>query len=132
MEIKFNDPRLEGLWSLIGSKVVFKKEDKQKRAYAFGRVTCEEIFNEDPIAYQLMSEIISKNANPKQIRVFQRHNPIFDGKVFQKIGDIQETLKEVENPVLIVNAGSKYAIILVDASYGIDVWVWDLRNSWIR
>ena len=119
------DNRLVGLWSLIGSSVVYEKEDAVKCTPDI--VTCNKIFSTDPIAYDVLSAIVKKNVNADKILVHQLHNGACNT---QRTSDIQKTLTEVTNPQLIAHAGSNFIVIVADASYGIDVWVWDLASCW--
>ena len=108
-----NDNRLEGLWSLIGAKVEFENDD-----YSLDHT----LFGTDPIAYDVLSAIIRKNVNANKILVHPLPNEALTS-------DIQEALAEVTNPLLIAHAGSNFIVLLADAPYGIDVWVWDLASD---
>jgi hypothetical protein len=119
------DDRLIGLWSLIGSSVVYEKEDAVKCTP--DTETCDKIFSTDSIAYDVLSAIVKKNVNAEKILVHQLHSGSCNT---QCIADIQKTLAEVNNPQLIAHAGSNFVVIIADASYGIDVWIWDLACSW--
>lgn len=117
------DNRLVGLWSLISSSIKFEAEDK-------GLTNCypdiyNKLFSTDPISYRVLSAIVKKNVNADQILVRKLRNK-FGQKQFTS--DIQETLGKVTNPKLIAEAGSNFIVIIADASYGIDVWVWDLTS----
>ena len=114
-----SDSRLVGLWRLIGSSVVYEKE-------CIPDIT-DKIFSTDPIAYDVLSAIVKKNVNADKILVHQLHNGACNT---QRTSDIQKTLAEVTNPQLIAHTGSNFIVIIADASYGIDVWVWDLANCW--
>ncbi len=116
-----SDTRLVGLWSLIGPKVVYEMIDAVNCAPDTTR--CDQIFGTDPIAYDVLYAIITKNVNADKILVHQLHN---GGLNKQSISDIQEAMTEVCNPQLIARAGSDFIVIISDATYGIDVWVWDL------
>ena len=120
-----SDNRLAGLWSLIGSSVVYEKEDAVKCTP--DTATCDKIFSTDSIAYDVLSAIVKKNVNADKILVHQLHNGACN---MQRTSDIQKTLAEVTNPQLIAHAGSNFIVIIADASYGIDVWVWDLTSCW--
>ena len=119
------DYRLAGLWSLIGTSIVYEKEDAKKCSPDTN--TCDKIFSTDPIAYDVLSAIVKKNVNADKILVHQLHNGACN---MQCTSDIQKTLAEVTNPQLIAHAGSNFIVIIADASYGIDVWVWDLASCW--
>ena len=108
-----NDNRLEGLWSLIGAKVEFEND---------GYSLDQTLFGTDPIAYDVLSAIIRKNVNANKILVHPLPNDALTS-------DIQEALAEVTNPLLIAHAGSNFIVLLSDAPYGIDVWVWDLASD---
>lgn len=54
-----SDNRLVGLWSLIGSSVVYEKEDEVKCSP--DTQTCDKAFSTDPIAYDVLSAIVKKN-----------------------------------------------------------------------
>lgn len=112
------DKRLLGLWSLIDSRVVYERKDAN-----LDTSTYHEVFSTDPIAYDVLSGIIKKNVNADKILV-HRSNKGASNR--QHTSDIQKTLAEVTNPQLIVHAGSHFCVIIADASYGIDVWVWNL------
>lgn len=119
------DARLVGLWSLIGPSVVYEKEDAVKCTPNTEK--CDQIFSTDPIAYDVLSAIVKKNANADKILVHQLHNGACNT---QRVSDIQKILAEVKNPQLIAHAGSDFVVIIADASHGIDVWVWDLTCCW--
>lgn len=119
------DNRLVGLWSLIGYSVVYENEDAVKCTP--DTTTCNKIFSTDPIAYDVLFAIVKRNVNADKILVHQLHNGACNK---QCISDIQKTLAEVTNPQLIAHAGSNFIVIIADASYGIDVWVWDLASCW--
>lgn len=116
-----SDNRLVGLWSLIGPSVVYEKEDAVKCAPDTN--TCNKIFSTDPIAYDVLSAIVKKNVNADKILVHQLHGGSCN---MQRMSDIQKILTEKANPVLIAHAGSDFIVVITDASYGIDIWVWDL------
>ncbi len=120
------DNRLSELWSIIGSSIVYEKEDEHKCNP--NTESCDEVFGKDVIAYDVMSAIVKKNAAADKILVHQLH----DGKscTTQSHLDIQKVLIKAENPELIVHAGSNFVVILADADYGLDVWIWDLRFTW--
>ncbi len=119
------DNRLIGLWSIIGASIVYENQDANKCSPDTN--ACDQIFGVDSISYDVLSGIIRKNANADKILVHQPHNGACNT---QKVSDIQKVLGQVKNPELIVHAGSNFAVILSDADYGMDVWVWDLRSSW--
>lgn len=117
------DSRLVGLWSLIGVNVVYEKEDA---VYCTpDTTTCNQIFSTDPIAYDVLSAIVKKNVNAEKILVHQLHNGACNT---QNISDVQKILCEASNPQLIAHAGSNFIVIIADATYGIDVWIWDLNS----
>ena len=120
-----SDTRLSGLWSLIGSSVVYEMEDAVKCSPDTS--ACDKVFSTDPIAYDVLSAIVKKNVNADKILVHQLHNGACNT---QKTSDIQKVLGEATNPQLIVHAGSNFAVIIADAMHGIDVWVWDLTSCW--
>ncbi len=119
------DNRLAGLWSLIGYSVVYEKEDAVKCTP--DTATCDKAFSSDPIAYDVLSAIVKRNVNADKILVHQLHNGAVNT---QRISDIQKTLAEATNPQLIAHAKSNFIVIIADASYGIDVWVWDLSSCY--
>ena len=100
------DPRLLGLWSIISSSIVYEKSE----------TACNEIWGSDPISYDLLAAMIRKNPCADKILVHQSDL------------EIMKVLSEVTNPELVLHAGSRFAIILADARYGMDVWVFELRN----
>lgn len=110
---------LTALWSLFGKSVVYERED------APDTKTCDRVFDTDPIAYDLLVAIARKNANADKVLVHQLHNGACNT---QSVSDVQKTLAEATNPQLIAHAGSDFVVVIADASYGIDVWVWDLKN----
>lgn len=119
------DTRLIGLWSLVGASIVYEKEDEHKCTP--DTAACNQIFGTDVIAYDVLSAIIKKNATSDKIKVRQLHNGACNT---QKTSDIQKVMGEVTNPELVVHAGSNFVVLLADAEYGLDVWVWDLRTTW--
>ena len=119
------DTRLIGLWSLVGASIVYEKEDEHKCAP--DTAACDQIFGTDVIAYDVLSAIIKKNATADKIKVHQLRSGEANT---QKTSDIQKVMGEVTNPELVVRAGSSFVVLLADAEYGLDVWVWDLRITW--
>ena len=119
------DPRLIGLWSLVGASIVYEMEDEYK--CPIDTEACNKVFGIDVIAYDVLSAIIKKKSNADKIKVHQLHNGACNR---QKTSDIQKVMEEVTNPELVVHAGSNFVVLLADADYGLDVWVWDLCSSW--
>ena len=119
------DTRLSGLWSLVGASIVYEKRDKYNHPLSIA--ACNQIFGTDVIAYDVLSAIIKKNATADKIKVRQLRSGEADT---QKTSDIQKVMGEVTNPELVVRAGSNFVVLLADAEYGLDVWVWDLRITW--
>ena len=119
------DTRLIGLWSLVGASIVYEKRDKHNRP--LDTAACDQIFGTDVIAYDVLSAIIKKNATADKIKVRQLRSGEDNT---QKTSDIQKVMGEVTNPELVVHAGSNFVVLLADAEYGLDVWVWDLRTTW--
>ena len=119
------DTRLIGLWSLVGASIVYEKRDKYNRP--LDTAACDQIFGTDVIAYDVLSAIIKKNATADKIKVRQLRSGEDNT---QKTSDIQKVMGEVTNPELVVHAGSNFVVLLADAEYGLDVWVWDLRTTW--
>ena len=115
------DNRLAGLWSIIGPSIVYEMKDETKSPIDYA--ACDQIFGTDVIAYDVLTAIIRKNANATKIKVNQLHN----GST-QKTTDILNVMSKVSNPVLVVHAKSNFVVVLADAEYGIDLWVWDLRT----
>lgn len=122
---KNTDTRLIGLWSLVGASIVYEKEDEHKCTP--DTAACDQIFGTDVIAYDVLSAIIKKNATADKIKVRQLHNG--GACNTQKTSDIQKVMGEVTNPELVVHAGSNFVVLLADAEYGLDVWVWDLLTT---
>lgn len=119
------DTRLIGLWSLVGASIVYEERDKYN--HRLDIAACNQIFGTDVIAYNVLSAIIKKNATADKIKVRQLRSGEADT---QKTSDIQKVMGEVTNPELVVRAGSNFVVLLADAEYGLDVWVWDLRITW--
>lgn len=119
--ISKNDNSLFGLWSLIGDSIVYEK----KEASVINVENFNKVFSEDIIACDLITSIIKRNANAEKILVRQFYNLFC---CTQNISDIPKVLAQVTNPELILHAGSNFAVILADTSYGMDIWVWDLNN----
>jgi len=119
------DTRLIGLWSLVGASIVYEERDENNCCP--DTVACDEIFGTDVIAYNVLSAIIKKNATADKIKVRQLRSGECNT---QKTSDIQKVMGEVTNPELVVRAGSNFVVLLADAEYGLDVWVWDLRITW--
>ena len=119
------DMRLAGLWSIFGANVVYAKKDENKCSPDTEK--CDEMFANDPIAFDLMTAIVRFNAVAEKILIHQLHNGASNT---QKISDIQLIMGKAEKPQLVVKAGSNFAVVLAEASYGIDLWVWDLRTCW--
>lgn len=118
-----SDARLLGLWSLIGASVVYETQDSKKCEP--DTEACNKAFSTDPIAYDVLSAIVKKNANADKILVHQLHNGACNT---QSTTDIQKVLTESTNPQLVLHAGSNFAVIVADADHGIDVWIWDLGS----
>jgi len=112
------DTRLAGLWSVVGASIVYAQEDNPNTD------CCDQIFSTDAIAYDVLFGIVKKNANADKIMVKQPHYMSCNR---QSLTDVQKILGEATNPELIAHAGSNFVVILADAPYGMDVWVWDLR-----
>ncbi len=112
------DNRLKGLWSLIGSSVVYQKEDFINTVDI---IICNKVFSSDVIAYDVISSIIKKNVNASKILVHQLRNSYYT----QNIADIKKVLEKKDSQ-LIAHAGSNFIVVITDASYGIDVYIWDL------
>ena len=119
------DTRLSGLWSIVGASIVYEKRDKYNHVLSIE--ACNQIFGTDVIAYDVLSAIIKKNATADKIKVRQLRSGECNT---QKTSDIQKVMGEVTNPELVVRAGSNFVVLLADAEYGLDVWVWDLRITW--
>ena len=119
------DTRLSGLWSIVGASIVYEKRDKYNHVLSIE--ACNQIFGTDVIAYDVLSAIIKKNATADKIKVRQLRSGEANT---QKTSDIQKVMGEVTNPELVVRAGSNFVVLLADAEYGLDVWVWDLRITW--
>lgn len=117
------DKRLIGLWYLVGDSIVYEMEDEYN--YPLDTTACDEIFGADVIAYDVLSAIVKKNVAADKIKVRQLHNGAYNT---QKTSDIQKILRKSINPLLIVHVGSNFIVVLADAEYGLDVWVWDLRT----
>ena len=112
------DERLVGLWSLIGASVVFSKEVPNMY---------QQVFDTDPIAYDVLASIVKKNVNADKILVRQMCNGNCN---MQSITDMHRVVKEAKNPQLIVHAGSNFLVILADAEYGMDVWILDVSSCY--
>ncbi len=119
------DTRLFGLWSLVGASIVYEKVDVHNRIPDIA--ACDQIFGTDVISYDVLSAIIKKNATADKIKVHQLRS---GEENTQKTSDIQKVMGKVTNPELVVHAGSNFVVLLADAEYGLDVWVWDLRITW--
>ncbi len=119
------DSRLIGLWDVFGSVVVYATEEENETPIDVD--TCNKVFTEDPLAYSLLAAIIKKAAQPEKVKIHQIHNGASNK---QMLVDIMETMKKLEaaNPELVVAAGSNFAVLLSNAGYGIDVWIWDLLS----
>lgn len=115
--------QLFGMWSMIGYKVVYEMADG-----LLDKAACNKIFTTDPISYSVFYTIIKKNVNANEIRVHQVFSDVGFWRDNQYISDVQKTLAEVDNPQLIAAQNSNFIVIVSDASYGIDVWVWDLTR----
>ena len=115
------DKRLIGLWALVGASLVYEKEDKNGNTP--DTTSCDQVFGKDPIAWDLLSAIVRKNVNADKIKVRQLHNGACNT---QRVSDVQRVMAEATNPELIVHAGSRFVVVLADAPYGLDLWVWDL------
>lgn len=119
------DSRIVGLWSLVGPSMVYEKEDSVSCEPDTSR--CDRIFGADPISYDVLSAIVKKNVRADKIIIKQLHNGACNT---QKLSDIQKVLSNSVNPELIVHAGSNFVVVLADAEYGLDLWVWDLTTCW--
>lgn len=119
------DSRIRVLWSIVGPSIVYEKEDEHHCAP--NTKECDKIFGEDFIAVDLLYAIVKKNINADKILVHQLHN---GARNTQKISDIQKVMAKVSNPELILCAGSNFAVVLADADYGMDVWVWDMKSCY--
>lgn len=112
------DRRLAGLWSLVGPQTVYSKDP-----YDTADSDLDTMFCDDPIAYELLASMVKKNPVAKKIVVHQVRNGACNS---QSIKDISRVMAENENPQLIVADKSRYAVVLADADYGLDIWAWNL------
>lgn len=123
-----DDPRLLGLWSMLGPSVVCYR-DEFDLPVDTGAVV--EMFAKDPIAYQLMSTILSYTTVEK-VCVFQNHkygcsNQQHKQSMLELLLD-SKTIK----PVLVLEDQSRFAVVLTgseDTSI-VNLHMWDLRNCW--
>lgn len=115
------DKRIIGLWSLVGASIVCESQDETE--CIIDSEVIDQIFGTDVIAYDVLCAIVKKNASADKIKVRQLHS---GGCKTQKTSDIIKVISEVTNPELVVHAGSNFVLLLADADYGLDVWVWDL------
>ena len=118
---KWIDVRLAGLWSLIGSKIVYTDIQPDSCVDA----VIDKAFSTDPIAYDLLSAIIKHNVNCDEVVVHQLHYAVSNQ---QRTADIQKVLADANNPQLIAAAGSNFVSIVADSDNNVDVWVWDLNS----
>lgn len=112
------DHRLIGLWEMIGPSIVYETMNESGAPTLLDSENCNTLFCRDPIAYRVMGAIIRKN--PQKIMVRQ------DGR--QSLASIREILTAESNAELVIEAGSSFAVVLAEADYGLDLWVWNLRE----
>ena len=91
-----------------------------------------EMFSTDPIAHKLKAEILRYNPKLHSINIQLCYTSRFKGK--QYINDIWSVLAKhkIEKPTLLVENGSKYAVVMVKKSYEdpvINLYMWDLENT---
>lgn len=122
------DKRLLGLWSIFGGSVVCSNESAQLTVDPNAVI---EMFTTDTIAYQLMVNIVRRNPSATRIRIFQTRKGSGCSNM-QTISCLQETLMSgnLVNPVLILEANSKYAVILAtgESEEIIDLHIWNLAQ----
>ena len=117
-----SDKRLIGLWSLVGDSIVYVEEHEHHCTP--DSAACNQAFGTDAIAYDLLAAIVRKNVNEKKIAVYQLHSES-DNK--QALSDIHKIMKRSTSPELVLHPASNFAAVLADTTYGMDVWIWDLR-----
>lgn len=117
-----SDKRLIGLWNLVGDSIVYVEE--REHNCTPDSAACNQAFGTDAIAYDLLSAIIRKNANADKIAVYQLRSKSCNK---QALSDIYRVMKRSTSPELVLHTASNFAAVLADATYGMDVWIWDLR-----
>lgn len=121
------DTRLPGFWDLVGNLIVYEQED------CIGcppdTKTCDHIFYDDMITYKLMKKIVLRGLNAEKISVHQQYHHTDGACKYQAVSDIYKIMSTSQNPELFAQAGSNFIVVLADAPYGLDVWIWDLAVS---
>lgn len=117
-----SDKRLIGLWSLVGDSIVYVEEHEHHCTP--DSAACNQAFGTDAIAYDLLAAIVRKNVKAKKIAVYQLHGKSSNK---QDLADIFKVMKRGTNPELVLHPASNFAAVLADTTYGMDVWIWDLR-----
>lgn len=122
---KDSDPCLFGLWSLVGDSIVYTHDPEPACNPDIN--TCDKVFSTDPIAVNLLTAMVRKNVNADKILVHQ----IFNGGCNKQSNkDIGKVLGTSKNPEIITAPKSEFLVVLSDADYGMDVWIWDLNSTW--
>lgn len=106
---KHSDKRLFGMWSLL-PKVLCNKPETN---------TSIEVFTEDPMAWQLINELIRSNLNASLIKM----------QIISKdrVLGIEQILKQETKHKLILSARSRFAIVMIETSDNTTkVVVWEL------
>ena len=116
------DPRLTGLWYLIGEKIVCK--DIEEDSEDFKDIL--EIFTTDPIALQLITKLAKWGANTHEIRIHYKLNlPKHDGDLLRCISDSNDYGD------LIVKYHSNYIAVYdyMHVPVSMDVYIWNICES---
>ena len=120
--LKFEDNNLVGLWSLIRSSVVYERQDYP----AISSEKLDQMLTTDPIARRVMEAVISRNVNADKILVRPCYNNCRSNAYLGQ--DVQNKLIEAKNPQLVLASNSEFTVVLADADYGLDLWVWGLSQ----
>lgn len=112
------DPRVVGLWCLLGPYIVYSKEDN------INPMTFNQIFTTDVIALDLLFALSQNHVGFGKISVHQLHHGHTNQ---QNYSDIVKIISECNDVKLIAHAGSNFIALITSQTYGINLWVWDLR-----
>ena len=126
-DIESFDQKVYGLWyyitELAGNK--FEVSEADENGYPINRKTCAQIFGNDPISISVMEEIINLEIKKQKIFIFQPHSNPNE----QQFSEIQKIVNNNRRSKQLMAAGSNYTVVIGSIPEGVEIWVWDLRET---
>ncbi len=114
---QYGSAKTRHIWSIIGPRVVCSDPDDIYPVV--------DMFAKDPISYCLMTQINRYDVFAKKILIKKTQSDEHSAQHFKDISKMLNDSKK--NPQLVIFARSRYAIILTEAEYGIDLYYWNLE-----